>query len=66
MLPVARRRCVRHRRLRIAVMWVIIGASIGAPIALAFFATANRRPVTAPAPLAANRSPVSTSCRSIR
>jgi hypothetical protein len=29
-------------------MWIIIGAAIGVPIALAFFATADRHPITAP------------------
>ena len=38
----------RFRRLKIALACVLIGASIGAPIALAFFATAHRHPVTAP------------------
>jgi hypothetical protein len=55
MLPAARRRRLRLRRIKLAVMWVIIGASIGAPIALAFFATAPRHPFTAPDPLATNR-----------
>jgi hypothetical protein len=41
MLPAAFRR-LPHHRLKIMVMCVIIGASIGAPIALAFFATTPR------------------------
>jgi hypothetical protein len=46
MLPAARRR--RRRRLKIAMAWLIVGAAIGAPIALAFYAMAHRHPVTAP------------------
>jgi hypothetical protein len=38
----------RFRRFKIVVMWIIIGAAIGAPIALAIFATAHRHPITAP------------------
>ena len=45
MLPAARRR--RLRRLKIALVWGIIGACIGAPVALTIIRMQHRHPVTA-------------------
>jgi cellulose biosynthesis protein BcsQ len=51
MLPAERRhrRRLRLRRIKVALVWVIVGVAIGAPVALSVIRMEHRHPVTAPA-----------------